>query len=252
LKQIDDDEIVAKWKSEVLAPQARDKEVDAGNTNAGGHKHNDGCGGDEAAAQRTGKGADHDEGVKHDDGDPAGGDEDPEDGVEGDIDGLDITEKMFDWCIAELRHKLDSFHQTGAISVFDGDVVKSDTAVSPALKDALSAAVAKLEDVPDSHRDWHPGSNETVLDLVHPSLFPVVYNKTRILPDSLVGLDDCITRCGEGLTLEVPPKEDCALWVEPLYENKSPYTDHLLQDPFSRKFQWLPCEVAFSDGDEVR
>jgi len=166
--------------------------------------------------------------------------------------GIDITEKMFDWCIAELRHKSKSFQQTGAISVFDGDVVKSDTAILPSIRDALITAAAKLEDVPDFHRDWHPGSNETVLDLVHPSLYPVVYGRTRILPDSLTGLDDCITRCGEGLTLDVPPKEDCALWVQRQFENKSPDTNYLLQDPFSRKFQWLPCEVAFSESDEVK
>jgi hypothetical protein len=165
---------------------------------------------------------------------------------------VDITETMFDWCIAELRHKLKSFQQTGAITVYDGDVIKSDTVIPPALKDALSTAAANLEDVPDSRRDWHPGSSERVLDLVHPSLFPVVYGSTRILPDSLVGLDDCVTRCGEGLALGVPPKEDCALWVQRTFGNKIYDTNYLLQDPFSQKFQWLPCEVAFSGDDEVK
>jgi hypothetical protein len=142
--------------------------------------------------------------------------------------------------------------QTGTISVYDGDIVKSDTVIPSALKDALIACVARLEDVPDLLRDWHPGSNQRVLDLVHPSLFPVVYGTTRILPDSLVGLDDCITRCGEGRTLDVPPKDDCALWVQRKYENKAPDTRYLLQDPFSQKFQWLPCDVAFSNDDEVK
>jgi len=141
--------------------------------------------------------------------------------------GIDITENMFNWYIAELRHKLKSFQQTGTICVFDGDIVKSDTAIPS----ALNNAVAKLEDVFYLHRDWHPGSNEQVLDLVHPSLFPVVYGRTRVLPNSLVGLDDCITSCGKGLTLDVPPKEDCGLWAQPTYENKSPYTDYLLQKP---------------------
>jgi hypothetical protein len=166
----------------------------------------------------------------------------------------DLTEKMFEWCIAELRHKSESFKQCGAVSVLDGDVVKSDTAIPPSLRDALNAAVAELEDVLDLHRDWHPGSNERVLDLVHPSLYPVIYGRTKILPDSLVGIDDCIKRCGEGLTLKIPPREDCALWLQPIYEDRMPqgHTSYLLQDPFSQKFQWLPCEVAFSDGDEVK
>jgi len=53
------------------------------------------------------------------------------------------------WCIAELRHKSESFKQSGAVSVLDGDVVNSDTAIPPSLKDALNAAVAELEDVLD-------------------------------------------------------------------------------------------------------
>ena len=67
--------------------------------------------------------------------------------------------------------------------MFDGDVVKSDSAIPTSLKEALQVAAVELEDVPDAHQDWHPGSvcRRTVLDLVHPSLFPVVFGVTRIL-----------------------------------------------------------------------
>ncbi|KAG5641800.1 hypothetical protein DXG03_004166 [Asterophora parasitica] len=116
----------------------------------------------------------------------------------------DFTNEMFDWCIAELRYKIPVFEKTGAISVYNGDVVKSDTTVPPALQEALKAAVVSLENVPDRHKDWHPGSDGKVLDLVHPSLFPLVYGKSRILETSRVGLEDCITRCGEGETIPVP------------------------------------------------
>lgn len=79
-------------------------------------------------------------------------------------------------------------------------------------------------------KDWHPGSGEKVLDLVHPSLFPLVYGQTRILPDSLVDPDDCIERCGEGM-VSIPPA-----------------ADELLSSAWSRKFQWLPCNVDIKDG----
>jgi hypothetical protein len=46
------------------------------------------------------------------------------------------------------------------------------------LREKLQAAVAPLESVPDSERDWHPGSDGLVLALVHPSLFPIVYGRT--------------------------------------------------------------------------
>ena len=35
-----------------------------------------------------------------------------------------------------------------------------------------------LEAVPDSERDWHPGSDGFVLNLVHPALYPIVYGRT--------------------------------------------------------------------------
>lgn len=46
------------------------------------------------------------------------------------------------------------------------------------MRNKLLAAVAPLENVPDSEKDWHPGSDGLVLDLVHPSLYPILYGHT--------------------------------------------------------------------------
>lgn len=79
-------------------------------------------------------------------------------------------------------------------------------------------------------RDWHPGSDQKVLDLVHPSLFPLVYGRSRILSGDVIGLDDSITRSGNGTTLpEIPERQ-------------------AVSSGFSRKFQWLPCNVQILDG----
>ncbi|KAF2746707.1 hypothetical protein M011DRAFT_494866 [Sporormia fimetaria CBS 119925] len=103
-------------------------------------------------------------------------------------------------------------------------IVKSDRALAAELKARLTAAVAPLEDVPETQKDWHPGSHCKVLDLVHPSLFPLIYGRSRILPSGSIGLDDCIEKIGSG----VP--------------------DGL----FSTRFQWLPCNVSFPDGQDAR
>ncbi|KAF8055778.1 hypothetical protein FPV67DRAFT_797302 [Lyophyllum atratum] len=68
-----------------------------------------------------------------------------------------------------------TFETTGAVSVYNGDAVKSDTAVSDSLKEALKAAAAPLEEVPARGKDWHPESDDKVLCLVHPSLFLLIY-----------------------------------------------------------------------------
>ncbi|TCD63734.1 hypothetical protein EIP91_004985 [Steccherinum ochraceum] len=42
----------------------------------------------------------------------------------------------------------------------------------------LRQGVAHLENVRDVQKDWHPGSNDQVLDLVHPSLYCLVYGRS--------------------------------------------------------------------------
>jgi hypothetical protein len=140
---------------------------------------------------------------------------------------VDITESMVTWCINELQHKTKKFHETGMIMVYNGDVIKSDTIVPLSLRNALKVAAALLENIPEMYHDWHPGSDDTVLDLVRPLLFPVIYRRTRILSDSGVGLDDCMKRCGDGVTLEVLSNQG---------------------GPYSHKYQWLPCDISLEAG----
>ena len=111
-----------------------------------------------------------------------------------------MTEKMLDWCIAELKAKAKAFQKNGGlVSVFDGDVVKSDTIIPPDLQAALKVAVEPLENVPKHLKYWHPGSDGVVLDLVNPSLFSLVHGRTKVLKEGLTTLDDCTQRCGEGV-----------------------------------------------------
>ncbi|KAK6511026.1 hypothetical protein TWF506_010110 [Arthrobotrys conoides] len=88
------------------------------------------------------------------------------------------------------------------------------------LRRELIDAVATLENVPNEKNDWHPGSNKQVLDLVHPSLWPIIYNRTLSL------------QTGEPIQ---PPKD-------------------IKQDSigFSSKFCWLPSEFEVSpDGTKT-
>ncbi|KAF8960406.1 hypothetical protein BDZ97DRAFT_2077483 [Flammula alnicola] len=161
----------------------------------------------------------------------------------------DITPKMVDWCLDELRYKatfvLTSPANPPPIVVYNGDVVKSDTALSSEFKQALQQAVTKFEDsIPDNLRDWHPGSDEKVWDLVHPSLFPLVYGHTRVLENGeTTTLEDCIERCGQGRITEVPPEAETV--------EIGAYLNAALWKPYSAKFQWLPCEVDIS-GEEAK
>ncbi|KDQ11858.1 hypothetical protein BOTBODRAFT_189553 [Botryobasidium botryosum FD-172 SS1] len=92
-----------------------------------------------------------------------------------------LTPTMVDYVLAELAGyaKLSD----GATGIEMGcceRVWKSDSLISTELRDALLKCVSRLEDVPDDEKDWHPNSNKQVLDLVHPSLYPLVYGRTHI------------------------------------------------------------------------
>ena len=68
-----------------------------------------------------------------------------------------------------------------------------------------------------------------MLNLVHPSLCPLVYGRTRILFDGeTTTLEDCIERCGQGEIADIPKAKRMKLKA------------------FSTRFQWLPCEVDIS------
>ena len=77
-----------------------------------------------------------------------------------------------------------------------------------------------LEAVPDSERDWHPGSNGFVLNLVHPSLYPIVY----------------------GRTIGKAPGSDTTTILQP------PELEGVNPKYVSKRFQWMPSDF-FVDGD---
>ncbi|KAJ7118436.1 hypothetical protein C8R43DRAFT_1112609 [Mycena crocata] len=161
-----------------------------------------------------------------------------------------FTPKMFDFCISELRDKAELYKKTKVVRILDtaAAVAKSDIAVSPKLRNEIAKHVSELlEDVPDHLKDWHPGSNEQVLDLVHPSLFPMVSGRTRILPNSTIELNNCMKSIGSGEIIPVPPDSE---GLEDDYVNNtmSPHPEKL----WSTKFQWLPCDVDFLANGGVK
>jgi len=91
------------------------------------------------------------------------------------------------------------------------------------LREKLLAAVAPLENVPDSEKDWHPGSDRLVLDLVHPSLYPIVYGRTMGKTSG--------SATATGLTL-------------PEFNGADP-------EFISKYFQWLPSDFSVDNDGKV-
>lgn len=128
-----------------------------------------------------------------------------------------LTEAQVRYVLAELAHYAGLRDgRTGVeVSAVDG-VWQSDSLVDDALRSRLRDAVRVLEQVPEAEKDWHPGSDGQVLDLVHPSLF-------------------CLVREASGAPEEA--------WQNP--------TDRYSKYEFSERFQWLPTDVDVSDDGDV-
>ena len=135
----------------------------------------------------------------------------------------------------ELKYKAALFERYDCIETLDG-VFKSDNIISENLRFALKMAVTPLEDVQEDEKDWHPTSHKKVLDLVHPSIYPLVYGQSRILSDGVCQLDNCIRRCREG-QLE-------------LLASGKPEDEKRLGSEWSNRFQWLPSEFDLPPGTQ--
>lgn len=158
----------------------------------------------------------------------------------------------------ELRGKARYYEKTGLIPTLDASaaVVKSDSLVPDSLRDALRHAFARLQDDQAGDPDWHPRSGEMVQDLVHPSLYPLIYGRTNVLPTEVVGVADAIDKwAGKGTMLEGPapqPNSDRPHRRGPFRDRVMFGTYDVPESYWSDKYQWLPSNLAFQDDGSVR
>ncbi|KAL5532593.1 hypothetical protein ACEPAF_4367 [Sanghuangporus sanghuang] len=143
-----------------------------------------------------------------------------------------LSKKEVDYVLDELDGyaKLRDEETGIQVSCFDG-IWHSDSLIKEELRERLKRGVSVLENVPDSEKDWHPGSNDQVLDLVHPSLHCVVYGRTLAIPRSHSGSQE-----------RPEPKP---LMVPEFIRGCQPTLR-------SERFQWLPTDFSVSDDGKVK
>lgn len=132
-------------------------------------------------------------------------------------------------------------------------VVKSDVLVKTDLRDSLIKAFKQLQDDQADNPDWHPNSGDMVQDLVHPSMFPLVYGQTKVLKDESVTVADAIKKwAGKG---EVVPKDKTpvrepsgGLWADRVMLGSYDVPDKY----WSTSYQWLPSNVSFQNDGSVK
>ncbi|OMJ14951.1 hypothetical protein AYI69_g7474 [Smittium culicis] len=108
--------------------------------------------------------------------------------------------------------------------------------------------ITYLENIPEKELDWHPGSKKQVLDLVHPSLFPVVFEETRVIADNIEPGEvlNWKSVMGTGSIDNVKFKPKIELSGEFRYYNGF----SLDESYYSFKYQWLPTEIEINSNEK--
>ncbi|KAF9090543.1 hypothetical protein BGX29_011415 [Mortierella sp. GBA35] len=109
---------------------------------------------------------------------------------------------------------------------------RCDGLIPEELKTRLLACVRKLEDLLDHLKDWHPGSDRQVLDLVHPSLFPFVAGRTHVTKQEAIPALEFI---GSGDVVD-----------------ETPHVGTKVPQFYSKKFKWLPTDFDVTSDGKVK
>jgi hypothetical protein len=138
---------------------------------------------------------------------------------------------------------LGGMERTGIDGVWlaDGSEGGGDSGVSAALRAAYLEQIVPLESVALEDIDWHPGSNEQVRNLVHPSLHCLIAGHTRVTPRPFVR-EQALGMMGTGHVKLSAIDEAAQLRIQAKTE---------LASNWSKDYAWLPAECCVSDQGAV-
>ncbi|KAH9243229.1 hypothetical protein K456DRAFT_1880605 [Colletotrichum gloeosporioides 23] len=148
----------------------------------------------------------------------------------------------WDWCLLELQDMAKDVNERGHICILSSAsrVCKSDGLVSPSLLEQLRLQTDSV------WRDCSFG--------VDPNMFPLIYGQTKVLSQGgQVDLEHVIDSVGKGETARRQLLEP--LTTAKRRENMRNHRRQWLNswdthtERFSNRFQWLPCEVDFSEAN---
>lgn len=158
---------------------------------------------------------------------------------------VEITPNMAQWIIDELQFKSIVYERTHTISLYNGDITKSDNAIPEEVRRKMVEVVKRVDEGAIDLGLFTPEYNEKQRAIVPIGLFPLVYGRSCVLRDRLIGVDDAIENAGQGEVIPCPTetgitREDIAWRVTS--------RDDITIRPYSRKFQVLPSDLKLVDG----
>ncbi|RHZ54010.1 DUF4246 domain-containing protein [Aspergillus thermomutatus] len=151
-----------------------------------------------------------------------------------------INDQTWSWCLKELQDKARDLEKYGRVIVLNtgSGVCKSDTAISTTLQSQLQdAAIFLTKDL--AQIQYQNAQKSAVANLVDPSLFPLVYGRTKVLTGG--------QSCGMDEASWSSRVQECQIAPErPPFAQEDAWAHLRLGCIWSTRFQWLPCEVEFT------
>ncbi|KAH9894735.1 hypothetical protein C8Q73DRAFT_745225 [Cubamyces lactineus] len=148
-----------------------------------------------------------------------------------------ITDAQLAYIFDQLRYEAGRYDEaTGIYASAVPNVYESRSLIPDDIKSSLVSAVSILEAVPEDQKDWHPGSNKQVLDLVHPSLYCLRIGQSHVRSKDASGAE----------TVRILTEEE--------YKSKrsdfEEFEGHLYF--ISTDYQWLPTDFSVSPSGTVQ
>ncbi|KAI0350807.1 hypothetical protein OH77DRAFT_1593350 [Trametes cingulata] len=151
-----------------------------------------------------------------------------------------ITDVQLDYIFDQLEYEASQRDPaTGIFATSIPKVYESRSLIPADLKSTLVSGVSILESVPDEEKDWHPGSDGQVLDLVHPSLYCLRIGESLVRFHA----EATDTNSIDGDTLRIMEKEE--------YMSLRPDLDPRIAYVVSSEYQWLPTDFEVSEEADV-
>ncbi|KAJ1912087.1 hypothetical protein LPJ71_002783 [Coemansia sp. S17] len=165
-----------------------------------------------------------------------------------------LTDVEFAYVLDELEYYA-SLHSPGSnikLSAADG-VWFFDTLIDAETMNKLRDYAAILESVPDRQKDWYPNDRSRVLNLIDPSLFPLIYSCSKLCRQTCMSPQAVLSLKDSG---EFPGSIEG--WHNALNATEGRESEYHLPTGHGRywsytsdKFSWLPSEFRVDDNGTV-
>ncbi|KAJ2644200.1 hypothetical protein GGF44_000756 [Coemansia sp. RSA 1694] len=161
----------------------------------------------------------------------------------------ELTDVEFRYVLDELEY-YSSLHPPGSnvrLSAADG-VWFSDSLIDTATTNELKEYAAILESTPSRQKDWHPDDRSRMLNLIDPSLFPLIYSRSKLCRQPCASPQTALNPEAPG---EFPGSRN--KWHEVLKGSDYyiPIRIRWHLQCASDKFSWLPSEFRVADDGAV-